>query len=113
MPVDYYKLGDKIRTYRLKKDFSQETLAELTDLSRENINRFENATKKPGLEALVSIAKALHVSVDDILVDSVGFSDSTAGSELHRLLLDCSKIEEEILTKNAQELKKILYSLGI
>ena len=113
MPVDYRKLGDNIRTYRLKKDYSQETLAEETDLSRENINRFENATKKPGLEALISIAIALHVSVDDLLVDSVGYTDSTAESDLHKLLLDCNKIEEDILTRNAQELKKILCGLGI
>lgn len=65
------------------------------------------------IEALVSIANALHVSVDDLLVDSLDYPISTADSELHRLLLDCNKIEEEILTKNAQELKKIMYRLGI
>ena len=113
MPVDYRKLGDNIRSFRRKKNYSQETLAEKTDLSRENINRFENATKKPGLDALISIATALHVSVDDLLVDSIGYTNSTADSSLHQVLLTCNKVEEEILTQNAMELKKILSSLGI
>lgn len=62
---------------------------------------------------MVSIANALHVSVDDLLVDSLEYPVSTADSELHRLLLDCNKIEEQIITKVAQELKKILYASGI
>lgn len=113
MPADYRKIGERIRMYRLKNDYSQETLAEETDLSRENINRFENATKKPGLDALISIANALHVSVDDLIVDSIDFPASTAESNLHRLLLDCNKLEEEILTRSTRELKKILCDLGI
>ena len=46
-------------------------------------------------------------------MDSLDHHVSTADSELHRLLLDCNKTEEEILTRNAKELKAILYSLGI
>jgi len=113
MPVDYKKLGERIRELRNNRGLSQEKLAEKTDLSRENINRFENANKYPGVDALVQIANALHVSVDDLLVDSLKCPISTADSDLHRLLLDCNKVEEQILTKNAQELKKILYGLGI
>ncbi|MCR5295361.1 MAG: helix-turn-helix domain-containing protein [Lachnospiraceae bacterium] len=113
MPVDYHKLGDRIKYIRGQKEVSQEKLAEMSDLSRENINRIENANKIPGIDALVRIANALHVSVDDLLVDSLEYSVSTADSELHRLLLDCNKIEEQITTKTAQELKKILYRLGI
>ena len=63
--------------------------------------------------SFIDIANALHVSADDILVDSLHHSVSTADSDLHRLLLDCNKVEEQILTRNAQELKKILYGLGI
>ena len=113
MPVDYQKLGDRIRVIRSQQGISQEKLAEITDLARENINRFENASKGLSLESLVAIANALHVSVDDLLVDSLNNPASTADSDLHRLLLDCNKVEEQILTKNAQELKKILYGLGI
>ena len=37
----------------------------------------------------------------------------TADSEIHRLLLDCNAIEQEILTRMVKEMKAILYGLGI
>ena len=40
-------------------------------------------------------------------------STSTSNSEIHRLLLDCNEIEQEILTRMVKELKAILYGLGI
>jgi len=113
MPIDYELLGKRIGNCRGKLNLSQEQFAEVTNLSREYINKIETASRKPALDTLVDIANALHVSVDDLLVDSLEYPISTANSELHHLLLDCNKIEEQILTKNAQELKKILYSLGI
>ena len=113
MPADYERLGDRIRLYRESNGFSQETLAEKTNLSRENINRFENASRKPGIDAIVDIANALGVSIEDLLVDSLEHPISSTESEIHRLLLDCNKIEEQILTKAVAELKKILYGLGI
>lgn len=113
MPVDSKKLGERMKHLRSLQDLSQEALAEAVGQSRINITRIENGDRLPSVEVLVNIADSLHVSVDDLLVDSLKYPISTASSELHRLLLDCNKLEEEILTKNAQELKKILYSLGI
>lgn len=113
MPVDYNALGSRIAHYRGKLNLSQEELAEQVNLSREYINKIETAARKPTLDTLIDIANVLRVSADDILVDSLQHTVSTADSDLHRLLLDCNKIEEQILTKNAQELKKILYGLGI
>jgi hypothetical protein len=49
------------------------------------------------VDTLISIANALEVSADDLLVDSLNHSSSTADTELHKLLLDCNQVEEEIL----------------
>ena len=113
MPADYERLGDRIRLYRESRGISQETLAEKTNLSRENINRFENANRKPGIDAIVDIANALDLSIEDLLIDSIEQPISNVDSEIRRLLLDCNKMEEQILTKTVAELKKILYNLGI
>ena len=53
------------------------------------------------------------ISADDLLVDSLEHSVSTADSDLHQLILECNEIEEKILTRTVKELKAILYSLGI
>ena len=68
---------------------------------------------RPSLDSLVEIANALGISADDLLVDSLEHSVSTADSDLHRLLLECNEMEETILTRTVKELKTILYSLGI
>nr|MBQ4454841.1 helix-turn-helix transcriptional regulator [Clostridia bacterium] len=113
MPVDRKKLGERMKYQRSLQDLSQEALAEIVEQSRVNIARIENGDRLPSVDVLVKISNALHVSVDDLLVDSLEYPISTADSELHRLLLDCNKLEEEILTRTAEELKKILYGLGI
>ena len=58
-------------------------------------------------------ANILNISADDLLVDSLAHSASTADSEIHRLLLDCNAIEQEILTRMVKEMKAILYGLGV
>ena len=113
MAINYIDIGKRISNFRNKKGMSQEELGEKLNISREHISRIETGKRNLGLDALVDIANALGVSADDILVDSLDHHVSTADSELHRLLLDCNKTEEEILTRNAKELKAILYSLGI
>ncbi|WP_408609594.1 hypothetical protein [Blautia schinkii] len=68
---------------------------------------------RPSLDTLIDIANALGLSAEDLLVDSLTHSASTADSEIHRLLLDCNEIEQEILTRMVKEMKAILYGLGV
>lgn len=82
-------------------------------MTRKHISVIETAINRPSLDTLVDIANALNVSADDLLVDSLTHSASTADSEIHRLLLDCNAIEQEILTRMVKEMKAILYGLGV
>ena len=59
-------------------------------MTRKHISVIETAINRPSLDTLVDIANALNVSADDLLVDSLTHSASTADSEIHRLLLDCN-----------------------
>ena len=56
------------------------------NLSRENINRFENAPRKPGIDAIVDIANALGVSIEDLLVDSLEHPISSTEAEIHKII---------------------------
>lgn len=113
MAIDYIKLGSRIGYLRRQKGISQDDLAVRTDISRESISTIESGKKSVGLGSLVDIANALGVSADDLLVDSLEYPVSVSGSEIHRLLLDCNKLEEEILIRTVKELKTILYGLGV
>ena len=113
LAVDYEKLGKRISWFRNKANYSQENLCEKLDISRETLARIETSVRTPSLETLVNIANTLGISADDLLVDSLTHSVSTADSEIHQMLVECNKTEEEILTEMVKALKAILYRSGI
>ncbi len=113
MAIDYDKLGQRIGNLRSRKGLSQEELSEKLGLSREYVSLVETNKRNLSVTVLVDIANALGVSADDLLVDSLENSASTADSEIHRLLLDCTKEEEYILTQMTKAMKAILSSQGI
>lgn len=65
--MDYKELRRNIRKYRRIADLTQEQLAEECDCSTSYIGQIENARSKPSVEALVNIANALGVTVDQLL----------------------------------------------
>jgi putative transcriptional regulator len=60
--------GSKIRKLREAKGITQQELAEAVGMMRNNISRIEAAKHRPTLETLERIAKALKVSVADLIV---------------------------------------------
>ena len=97
MSINCIALGKRISFYRLKFNMTQEKLADLTDCSREYIAYLESGAKTPSLPILINLANVLHISVDELLVDSLDYSISSSDSDLHRLLLDCSEVEQTVI----------------
>ena len=60
-------LGETIRSERIRAGLTQEELAEKADLARNYIGNIERAEYKVTVETLVKIAKALKVSVRDLV----------------------------------------------
>ena len=113
MSVNRTSLGKRISFYRSKSNLTQEVLAAKVNCSREYIVQIENGTKVPSLSVLVEIANTLSVSADELLLDCLEHSSSSANSEFHRLLLDCNETEQTVIIRMAKELKATLVSLGI
>lgn len=57
---------------------TREDLANEVHLTRQYLSQLETAACRPSLDAIVDIANTLGVSVDDLLVDSLTHSVSTA-----------------------------------
>ena len=55
------KFGLKIRKFREALDYSQELLAEKSDLDQTYISGIENGKRNPGVKNVVRIAKALGI----------------------------------------------------
>ena len=113
MAIDYEKLGKRIKHFREQKGISQDELGNLVWVNNVHISNIETGKKAPSIDLLIELANALGISTEDLLVDSLIHSVSTADSEIHKLLIDCNKTEEEILTEMVKALKAILYRSGI
>ena len=62
-------LGLNIKFARIKKNISQEKLAELVNTSRTTISMIETARQNPTILKVIDIAKALNVRIDEIIKD--------------------------------------------
>lgn len=61
-------IGKNIKRYRQEKALSQDKLSKLADLSLNTVVKIElDESPNPTIETIQKIAKALEVSVDDLL----------------------------------------------
>lgn len=59
----------KIRTVRAEQGISQEALAELLEVSRQTVSKWENGQVRPSAENLARLSQVLGVPVDALLKD--------------------------------------------
>ena len=63
-------LGKNIKRLRQQKKLSQEKLARLTDISLNTLTKIESGvTKRPAIQTVHKIAKALGISLDKLVED--------------------------------------------
>ncbi len=62
-------LGINIKSERLRKNLSQEKLAELTNISRNSVSLIETVKINPTILKLVDIAKVLEIDINVLLKD--------------------------------------------
>ena len=76
MQIDYVALGQKIRSERQKHNLSQDKLAELCNISTAFLGHIERGSRKMSLETLVTLANALNISIDYLLLDDLTESNA-------------------------------------
>lgn len=72
---DYAQIGAKIREARRKLGWSQECLAEKADISPAFVGHIERGTRIMSLETFIKICRALDLSPDYVLFDTLPPSD--------------------------------------
>ena len=63
----YKKFGKKVKIERIKKEFSQEKLAELSNIHRTTIGYIENGKARPSLWVVAQIANALNLTLSEMV----------------------------------------------
>lgn len=91
--MDYVGIGKRIRTQRLKKNLSQEELAEMAGISLVHMSHIETANTKLSLPVLVDLACALGVRTDDLIFDKADLGKDALVEELALELEGCSRAQ--------------------
>ena len=108
MELDYKAIGRRIKIARINAGFTQERLSDLVDLSPSHMSNIETGTTRVSLTALVNLANALSVTVDDLLCDSLVHARPQFEADLQRLLERCDAYEVRVVTNVAQSVVETL-----
>lgn len=104
----YQFIGSRIREIRLKKNMSQEKLAESANFSVTHVSHIETGSTKLSVMALIKIANALEVNADMILCDCILHSGKTFKNEIAHLVDDCDERQLRIIADMTKTLKMTL-----
>ena len=106
--IDYLAIGKRIRTARLSKKMTQETLSNMIDVAPTYVSSIENGHTKLSLATLLGIAQSLDTTVDQLLYDNTPVLVSKFDADIKELTSDCSnQIEGEVNSKTVYKNIKV------
>lgn len=112
--LNYKLVGQRIRTTRKKRRMTQEQLAELSEISPQHCSGIETGAAKVSLPALVKIANALDVSMDELLLDSIpAAAKPKMMKEVEIVFADASADEMYLMLSQAKSIKEAVRVKGL
>lgn len=91
---------------------TQMELAEITELSVPYISYIETGKKKLSLCTLISIANALSISPNELLIDHLSIISEHAESEFLTTLMDCTDMEKRFMIDILSSIKSTIRMKG-
>lgn len=88
-------LGNAIKKAREEKQYSQEKLAELLDISAIHLKHIEGGNRYPSVEVLFRAAKILNLSLDSLIFPQE--EESRIRGKAIRLLDSCTPGERRVV----------------
>ena len=95
--LNYKALGMRIKIARIKANMTQSRLSEILDISPSHISNIETGTTRVSLPALISIANALSVTLDDLAYDSVIHTRPQLEREIQQVVDGCDDFELRVV----------------
>lgn len=106
--MDYYAIGQRIRRFRKLRSLTQETLAEIVDISPTHVSHIETGVTKLSLPVIVKIADALDVRVDSLLYEEPRSGLSIAVDEIATILDSCTASQARFIAALVKAAKESL-----
>ena len=99
-------LGKRLKEVRMEKGFSQSDVAEVLNISRQSISRWENDKSYPDIDNLVELSKYYEISIDELLTET-----KVLQQEINEKTMQMNKNIEEIEEKQ-KKLNQLLVTTG-
>lgn len=87
------KLGERIYQLRTEKNLSQGDLADMLDVSRQSVSKWENDTAVPDLDKLIKLCDVFEISLDE-LVGRKKTQEKNPQSKLEKLKNSLTKTQQ-------------------
>lgn len=102
MGIDYKLIGERIKTKRKIKGYTQETLAEKLDVSVGYVSQVERGVTKISLELLGEISGFLECDIAELITGSATSVKNYMNTELEYYFSRMSSEDRKLLTSIAQ-----------
>jgi transcriptional regulator with XRE-family HTH domain len=99
MEVENITIGERVKKYRLTKNFSQQYVAQKIGITQKAYSKLENNEIKMGVDTLIRIAEALETPISNFFDESNkpvvnDFSSRTGGDNIIYKTIQSEEIEK-------------------
>ena len=102
MALDYSVIGHRLKNARIKKNITQEVLAEKIDVSVAFISRVERGLSHFNLRRLSEVCSLLDVTEGEILNGTSSSSEQYLISEINEIMKDATQEQQKLIFKIAK-----------
>jgi transcriptional regulator with XRE-family HTH domain len=85
-------IGEKIRELRIRNQLSQESIAQLLDVSRQSVSKWEKGLSKPSTDNLLRLSEIFSVSVEDLIDNDIQFKKDYESTSFFKEFLFRKKV---------------------
>ena len=104
-------LGEKIAKQRKELNYTQEQLAEILEVSRQSISKWESDISYPETDKLIELGNLFDCSMDYLLKDDI--TEKTGAKEANFTQKIDEQIKKAMTDKNKNRFNKFLKIVGI
>ena len=105
--IDYKIIGSRIKEQRIKCGMTQDSLAELAEITTVYLSKIENGHVRPTLDLLSSICTILNCDIGTIFLDSSPASNNYQNERVIQLFNSCSPKIKPIVLDLLENLSKV------
>ncbi len=105
--VDYKLIGSRIKKQREKCKFTQEFVAEKSDITSVYLSKIENGKVRPTLDTLSEICAVIELDLGSLLLNSVFESNHYQTERIVQIFNSCSPNVKPIALELLEQLSKL------